>query len=160
MNSHVWIKFNKLCGVWILFRTPKLRTAVRVYQPSSTRLNSYMKLWFFMNSCMNSIYEFCARTLFGTPEFTVFHEFMPDIMILNSFHGRYLIRNHVWRISWRISWKLEWNDGRFVWIELNSSLNLIDFMARCADAPYLTGPGHSAAAAPEPPAPLSACLFQ
>ena len=39
-------------------------------------------------------------------------------------------------------------------------LNLIEFMAQCADAPYLTGPGHSAAAAPEPPASLSACLFQ
>ena len=25
------IKFNKLCGVWILFRTPKLRTAVSRY---------------------------------------------------------------------------------------------------------------------------------
>ena len=38
-------------------------------------------------------------------------------------------------------------------------LNLIEFMARCADAPYRTGPGHSATAAPEPPASLSACLF-
>ena len=28
-----------------------------------------------------------------------------------------------------------------------------------ADAPYLTEPGHSATAAPEPPASLSACLF-
>ena len=37
-----------------------------------------------------------------------------------------------------------------------SSLNS---WALCADAPYLTGPGHSAAAAPEPPASLSACLF-
>ena len=34
------IKFNKLCGVWILLRTPKLRTAVSQYQPSSTRLGS------------------------------------------------------------------------------------------------------------------------
>ena len=42
---------------------------------------------------------------------------------------------------------------------MNSSLNLIEFMALCADAQYLTGPGHSAAAAPEPPAPLSAGLF-
>ena len=25
------------------------------------------------------IYEFCARTLLGTPEFILFHEFMPDI---------------------------------------------------------------------------------
>ena len=32
------IKFNKPCGVWILFGTPKLRTAVSWYQPSSTRL--------------------------------------------------------------------------------------------------------------------------
>ena len=32
------IKFNKLCWVWILFRTPKLRTAVSWYQPSPTRL--------------------------------------------------------------------------------------------------------------------------
>ena len=31
------IKFNKLCGVWILFRTPKLRAA---YQSSITRLHS------------------------------------------------------------------------------------------------------------------------
>ena len=31
-------KFNKLCGVWILFRTPKLRTVVCRYQPSSTGL--------------------------------------------------------------------------------------------------------------------------
>ena len=36
---------------------------------------------------------------------------------------------------------------------------LIEFMALCADAQYLTGPGHSEAAAPEPPASLSACLF-
>ena len=28
--------------------------------------------------------------------------------------------------------------------------------ARCADPPYLTGPGHPAAAAPQPPASLSA----
>ena len=44
---------------------------------------------------------------------------------------------------------------------MNSSLNLIELimMARCANAPYLTGPGHSATAAPEPPASLSAYLF-
>ena len=35
---------------------------------------------FFMNSYMNSMYEFCARTLLGTTEFMVFHEFMPEIM--------------------------------------------------------------------------------
>ena len=29
---------DKLCWVWILFKTPKLRTAVSRYQPSSTRL--------------------------------------------------------------------------------------------------------------------------
>ena len=34
----------------------------------------------------------------------------------------------------------------------------IEFMRRCADAPYLTGPGHSAAAAPEPSASMSAGL--
>ena len=32
------IKFNKLCRVWILFRKPKLRTAVSWYKLSSTRL--------------------------------------------------------------------------------------------------------------------------
>ena len=35
----------------------------------------------------------------------------------------------------------------------------IEFMRQCANAPYLTGPGHSAAAAPEPSASLSAGLF-
>ena len=39
---------------------------------------------------------------------------------------------------------------------MNASLNS---WARCADAPYLTGLGHSAVAAPEPPASLSADLF-
>ena len=42
---------------------------------------------------------------------------------------------------------------------MNSSLNLMEFMAQCANTQYLTGPGHSAAAGPEPPASLSACLF-
>ena len=35
----------------------------------------------------------------------------------------------------------------------------IEFVRRCADAPYLTGPGHSAAATPEPSASRSAGLF-
>ena len=39
---------------------------------------------------------------------------------------------------------------------MNTSLNS---WALCADAPYVTGAGHSAAAAPEPPASLSAGLF-
>ena len=48
--------------------------------------------------------------------------------------------------------------------ELMEYLNefLIEFMGamrRRRDAPYLTGPGHPAAAASGPPAPLSACLF-
>ena len=34
---------------------------------------------------MYSIYEFFARTLLGTPEFIVFHEFMPDIMDFDLF---------------------------------------------------------------------------
>ena len=37
---------------------------------------------------------------------------------------------------------------------MNSSLNS---WALCAEVPYLTGPGHSAAAAPVPPASLSEC---
>ena len=44
--------------------------------------------------------------------------------------------------------------------EVMEDLYEIEFMARCADAPYLTVPGNSAAAAPELPASLSACLFQ
>ena len=39
------IKFNKLCGVWILFRTPKLRTPARVYQPSSIGLIHETLTW-------------------------------------------------------------------------------------------------------------------
>ena len=35
----------------------------------------------------------------------------------------------------------------------------IQFTRWCADAPYLMGPGHSAAAAPEPSASLSVGLF-
>ena len=38
-----------------------------------------------MNSYMNSVYELCARTLLGTPEFIVFHELMPDIMDFGLF---------------------------------------------------------------------------
>ena len=83
----------------------------------------------------------------------VFHEFMPDIMDFGLFscersYEKSCLKNIVKNIVklWKIS--------------MNSSLNLLEFMVQCADAQYLTGPGHSAAAAPEPPASLSACLFQ
>ena len=105
------------------------------------------------------IHEFCARTLFGTPEFINFQEFMPDIMDFGlfswerSYHKSCLIHDNIVKnivkniVQW---WK----------VCMNSSLNLLEFMARCANTSYLTGPGHSAAAAPEPPASLSAYQFQ
>ena len=124
-------------------------------------MNSYMNSWFFMNSYMNSVYELCARTLLGTPEFIVFHEFMPDIMDFGLFSWE---RSYEKSCLTNIVKNIVKNMVKWWKISMNSSLNLIEFMARspprCADAPYLTGPGHSAAAAPEPPASLSACLFQ
>ena len=49
-------KVNKLCGVWILFRTPKLRTVVTSYQPSFTRLvYTILHVWLLWkcNNCRN-----------------------------------------------------------------------------------------------------------
>ena len=49
-------------------------------------------------------------------------------------------------------------NGRF-FIQLTRYEFFIQLTRWCADAPYLMGPGHSAAAAPEPSASLSVGLF-
>ena len=105
-------------------------------------MKSYMNSWFFMNSCMN----FDMKSLPGhflVHQLARFHEIMPDIMDLGLFSWE---RSYVKSCLKNIVKNIVKNTLKGWKICMNSSSNS---WARCADAQYLMGAGHSAAAAPE-----------
>ena len=118
-------------------------------------MNSYINSWFSMNSYMNSD----MNSFLDTSWYTRFHSFSWN-------HARY---HGLWPLFMgEIILEIMSEDFRETYREKFSEImeDLYEFLnesslnswALCADAPYLTGPGHSAAAALEPRASLSACL--
>ena len=151
MNSDMWMH---ICE----FKYKNSLTGHFLVHPKSYVffMKSYMNSWYSINSYMN----FDMNSLPG-------HFMVTRILSLSWNHARYIMDYGL--LSWERSyWKsclkntvknIVKNIVNWWKIWVNWTEFFIEFMRRCADAPYLTGPGHSAAAAPEPSASQSAGLF-
>ena len=100
-------------------------------------IHEFMILYeFYMNCNVKSLTQL-DRTLLGTPEFKIFHEFMPDIMNFGHFSWkRSFCKSYLKIIVKNIVnlWKFSANYCEFLYTALRAA------------APCLMGPFHAAAA--------------